>query len=176
MFESEPEPVRVILTNDDIVFARSLAHLRQDAKNSFLRNRKKVCDTDAIDLHYIGVLGEVACGKYFCVDVDTTERIDGDKHEPDIFVNGHGCEVKATRRDDPHLIVEPYYDLRKADVLILCRVCEPAVDLLGCVSTLRFHCKHFLRPFGYGVKRAMFWKSLSNVNEILTRRRIEWPT
>jgi hypothetical protein len=142
----------VTLSNSDVDLAVDVARGRSEPKDAIGVKSKLVSGRTSFGAMHDGVKAEIACARYFGVEIDLSFMLCGDQHKPDIYVNGFGCEVKAYRFSKPDMIIPSIDLIYHPDVFIVCKVDDsPSIALCGIVSPLKFWRHYERRDFGHGL-------------------------
>lgn len=126
------------LRPDDLELARIIAAGRNNAKERMGIHSNKIADASDFDIHFSGVLGEIAVARLIGTEIDRTFHLHGDSGH-DLQLGGFTAEVKSRRRRGQDLIIMPGMTDFTADVCVLCWAeGDTEVEVVGLVSHRRF--------------------------------------
>jgi hypothetical protein len=87
-------PKKYLLTPAELAFAVTLSAQRFSCKPKI--DRFLASNISPYGSHLAGVIAELACSKVFGAKISQRISREGDKHAPDLLVNGRHCEIKAS--------------------------------------------------------------------------------
>jgi hypothetical protein len=156
------EPVDMILAAHH---AGIICGIKQIQNKSGLPNKRISNNTD-YNIHYIGMLGEIAVGKYLNIPVKT-EILKGGDGGVDMLYNGKSIQVKTrTFVKPPIYILYTTLEEMVADWHILCTVESPtSVGIHGFISKAKFVQKAELMNFGYNDCYAVDAKMMASMDQ-----------
>jgi len=126
------------LQPEDLNLAQIIASGRNDIKERAGVRSNKIADVSDYDIHFSGVLGEIAVARLAGVTIDKTFHLNGDAGY-DLQINGFTLDIKSRRRCRKDLIIMPGMSDFTADLCILCWVeNNMEVEVVGLVSRQRF--------------------------------------
>lgn len=130
--------MRYRLSPDDLTLARTIAAGRNNVKVRAGIRSNKIAGVSDYDIHYSGVMGELAVARWAGVDIDRTIHLDGDKGYDLVTAKGT-VDIKTRRRQYCDLIIMPGMVDFTADYCVLCWIAgERDVEIVGSVSQQRF--------------------------------------
>lgn len=132
--------------------AEVIAARRQSKKEPYRSTRVLGPYRSSREVHYIGVLGELAVGRYLGLQVDDSERVDGDSGS-DFVVHGLMLDVQTSTHRDPHLKYDSKHPFR-ADIAILARYARfsSLIVLEGWIRKSTFRERSHKENYGHGVR------------------------
>ena len=161
------------MTQADEELAMKIAHQRNDGKvNRNIRSNKFYNGRSEIDTHVSGARAEIAiCRTVPGAQMDTQERLDGDKNTHDIIMPwGHTCEVKYRRKTkwDYALNSNRINDFKSnIGILVWPGNTPKQLDICRMISQARFRKISLVHNFGYGDRLVVKWNNMSTFEQYI---------
>jgi len=111
----------------------------------------------SFERHLVGVVAEAAVCKHYGKKVDRSVLPGGDRHRPDLTVEGVTVEVKASQHWPPHLRINIEADEFQSDIafVVFVDVEKREASIWGWVSREEFMEKAETADYGYGERLVM---------------------
>lgn len=143
-------PPIILLTAPDIVEAKRVASLRQMNKEGLNSTQRFHAGETSLDGHVLGVLGELAVGRFLGADIDKKRRQEGDQGF-DFEIRGITIDVQTTPYDPGFLKYDEAKHRFRADIAVMVeQVSILEYKLAGCISIDQFIERAFWKDFKHG--------------------------
>ena len=147
----------------DLDLARRIAAGRNGVKEQAGVRSNKIADASDFDIHFSGVLGEIAVARLAGVEIDKVFHLCGDAGY-DLRLGGYTVEVKSRRKRGQDLIILPDMADFRADHCILCWVTGGSeVEVVGIVSRQRFRMQALPVTLAHRPRLLMPWENLRSI-------------
>ena len=139
----------VILTDDEVFAAKSLADSRGAGKEAYASTNRWTADAGAY--HYHGILGEMAYAKQYNVEIDLSVSVDGDGGF-DLTILGMTVDVKTSNYNPPILKLNSIRDFESDLMALALRHDDRHIELCGFTDAKNLLKKFYTRDFGNGAR------------------------
>lgn len=161
--------VIIDLTGHELEKCDILAKMRNTKKEN-VKSRRIDQNRSDYDIHFMGLLGEMAVAKYLGIGVDVNHNINGGDKGNDFIYQGKKVDVKYTDEiDNPLLVFNNLYRFKSTFAILTRPVekhCRHRVLIEGWTDKHHFRELAFKKDFGYGNRCCLERQNLFNI-EIL---------